>query len=174
MLAGIWVEIVKHTFSLDNFKICECVTKEENNSSSSLHREFTLNKSLSTQGLKLCYSFSSKMYSFREWAPQNRPKQRHLERVGCHLYFGNDDITFDKLSSILCTKELSMVHCVAVGRHTPNGWVFINYPLAYGGRNCSRVIFFATIRISYIEQAIAILTIHLHMHQQTWESTVFN
>ena len=30
------------------------------------------------------------------------------------------------------------------------------------------------IRISYIEQAIAIFTIHLHMHQQTWESTVFN
>ena len=26
----------------------------------------------------------------------------------------------------------------------------------------------------YIEQTIAIFTIHLHMHQQTWESTVFN
>ena len=35
-------------------------------------------------------------------------------------------------------------------------------------------IFFATIRILYIEQAIAIFMIHLHMHQQTWESTVFN
>ena len=34
MLAGIWVEIVKHTFSLDNFKIYKYVTKEENNSSS--------------------------------------------------------------------------------------------------------------------------------------------
>ena len=33
-------------------------------------------------------------------------------------------------------------------------------------------IFFATIRISYIEQAITILTIHLHMHQQTWESSL--
>ena len=34
MFDGIWVEIVKHTFSLDNFKICEYATKAENNSSS--------------------------------------------------------------------------------------------------------------------------------------------
>ena len=36
------------------------------------------------------------------------------------------------------------------------------------------MILFATIRISYIKQAIAIFMIHLHMHRQTWESTVFN
>ena len=35
-------------------------------------------------------------------------------------------------------------------------------------------IFFATIRISYVEQAIVIFIIHLHMQQQTWESTVFD
>ena len=35
-------------------------------------------------------------------------------------------------------------------------------------------IFFATMQISYIEQAIAIFTVHLHVNQQTWESTVFN
>ena len=34
--------------------------------------------------------------------------------------------------------------------------------------------FFAVIRILYIKQGIAIFTIHSHMHQQTWESTVFN
>ena len=34
------------------------------------------------------------------------------------------------------------------------------------------VIFFATIPILYIEQAIAIFMIHLHMHQQTWESSL--
>ena len=33
--------------------------------------------------------------------------------------------------------------------------------------------FFAMIQISYIERAIAIFAIHLHMYQQTWESTVF-
>ena len=43
----------------------------------------------------------------------------------------------------------------------------------YTGVPVHRYIF-ATIRISYIEQAIVIFTIHLHMHQQTWESTVFN
>ena len=32
-------------------------------------------------------------------------------------------------------------------------------------------IFFATIQISYIEQAIVwIFAIHLHMHQQTWKA----
>ena len=75
------------------------------------------------------------MYSFRERAPQNRPKRRHFETVGRHLYFGNgseaDDVTFDKLSSILYTKVLSMVHCVAVDRHKPSnntkGVSFINY-----------------------------------------------
>ena len=34
MLVAIWVEIAKHTFSLDNFKICEYATKAENNYSS--------------------------------------------------------------------------------------------------------------------------------------------
>ena len=58
------------------------------------------------------------MYSFRERAPQNRQKRRHFETVGGHLYFCNgseaDGVTFDKLSSILYTKVVRMVHCVAV------------------------------------------------------------
>ena len=85
------------------------------------------------------------MYSFRERTPHNRPKRRHFETVGRHLYFGKgseaDDVTFDKLSSILYTKVLSMVHCVAVGRQKPSnnskGVSFhIYYLLAHGGRNC--------------------------------------
>ena len=61
------------------------------------------------------------MYSFLDRAPQNRPERRLFETVGRHLYFGNgseaDDVTFNKLSSILYTKVLSMVHCVTIGRH---------------------------------------------------------
>ena len=63
-----------------------------------------------------------------------------FETVGCHFYFGNrreaDDLTFDKLSSILNTKVL-MVRCLTVGCQKQSintkGASFYKL-LAHGGR----------------------------------------
>ena len=102
------------------------------------------------------------MYSFRERAPQNRPKRRHFETVGRHLYFGNgseaDELTFDKLSLILYTKVLRMVHCVAVGRHKLSNTKGVSFiKIKRGAWVRSKMLFHCLfpVLVSHIEMNIA-------------------